>query len=59
MTDITLILRKPSRLAELVRRLRDWLNEPAYVEDRCPTFSPRDWADLPVHHPIRDDRDDR
>ena len=59
MTDTTLSLRKPSRLAELVRRLRAWLDEPVYVEVPGPILSPREWADLPVHHPIRDDRDGR
>jgi hypothetical protein len=59
MTDTTFVLRKPSRVAELIHRLRAWLNEPVFAEDRTPTFSPRDWADLPVHHPIREDKDGR
>ena len=58
MTDLALTARQPSVFAKLLRRLIDWLNEPV-ASDMAPQFSPREWADLPVHHPIRDGRDAR
>jgi hypothetical protein len=58
MTDFTPTARQPGLFAKLMQRLMDWLNEPV-ASDMSPHFSPRDWADLPVHHPIRDDRDAR
>ena len=61
MTDLALtITRQPSLFAVLLRRLIVWLNEAAYVDAAVSSqFSPREWADLPIHHPIRDGRDDR
>jgi hypothetical protein len=58
MTDLALTARQPSLFAKLFRRVIDWLNEPV-ASDMPLQFSPRDWADLPVHHPIRDGRDGR
>jgi hypothetical protein len=58
MTDLTLATRKPGFIARLVRRFLDWMAEE--VEADAPLqLSPRDWADLPTHHPIRDDMDGR
>ncbi len=62
MTDLTLAAGKFGFLAQLICRLRDWLNEPVHVEAEIEApvhFSRSDWADLPVHHPIRDDRGGR
>ena len=59
MTDIVLAARQPGRIARLVVRLCNWLAEEVVVERPAEPFTPRDWADLPVHHPIRDDRDGR
>ena len=58
MTDLSLIAHKPSFIATLIRRLIDWLNEPV-AADAPLQLSSSDWADLPVHHPIRDDRGGR
>ena len=58
MTDLAGIVRKPNRVASLVRRFLDWMSEE--VDAQAPMqLNLRDWADLPVHHPIRDDRDGR
>ncbi len=52
MTDLALTIRQPSLFAKLLRCLIDWLNEP--VAGYTPLqLSSRDWADMPVHHPIR------
>ena len=59
ITDAALALQNPGLFAMLWRRLHDWLSEPAYADEPTPRFSSREWADLPVHHPIRDDRGDR
>ena len=58
MTDLAGIVRKPNRVASLVRRFLDWMSEEVYAQApmQC---NLRDWADLPVHHPIRDDRGGR
>ncbi len=58
MTDLALTTRQPSLFAKLIRRLIDWLNEPV-AADAPLQFSRADWADLPTHHPIRDDRGGR
>jgi hypothetical protein len=55
MTDIAITHRKPT-IADAIReafvRLRDWLNEGVYAEPMPPEFAFRDWADLPVYHPV-------
>ena len=58
MTDVAFITRQPSLFETLVRRLIDWMNEPV-VADTPLQFSSSDWADLPVHHPIRDGKGGR
>jgi len=58
MTDLSLIAHKPGLIAILIRRLIDWLNEPV-AADMPLQFSRAEWADLPVHHPIRDDKGGR
>jgi hypothetical protein len=57
MTDVTLSAYRPGLIPTLLRRLCDWLAEEIYVEERPGQgFTAREWADLPVHHPTRDDR---
>jgi hypothetical protein len=58
MTDLTLTVRKPGVLGSLVRRFRDWMSEEVGAEAPL-QFSREEWADLPTHHPIRDDRGGR
>lgn len=58
MTDLILASRKPGVVAGLVRRFLDWMSEEVGAEALL-QFSPEEWADLPVHHPIRDDKDAR
>lgn len=58
MTDLTLTARHPSVLARLARRFFDWMSEEVGAETPL-QFSREEWADLPTHHPIRDDRGDR
>ena len=59
MTDTVLAARRPGLFARLFVRLRNWLAEEVYVDGAPREFSRRDWADLPIHHPIRDDRGGR
>jgi hypothetical protein len=59
------IVASPSKpgLRDFVRRqlgrLVDWLNEEVAGGPVVDPFTARDWADLPVHHPVatRGDRD--
>jgi hypothetical protein len=60
MTDIALSAHRPGLIATLVRRFCDWMAEEVYVEEHSgQAFTARERADLPTHHPIRDDRDGR
>jgi len=43
-----------SRLIDLLRLALAWLNAPASAAPMEPDLSPRDWADLPPHHPRAD-----
>jgi hypothetical protein len=43
-----------SRLSDLLRFVIAWLNTPATPSPMEPDRSPRDWADLPPHHPKAD-----
>lgn len=57
MTEIAVTARKTTAahpIREALTRFIDWLNEPV-AADTLPQLSSRDWADLPSHHPIRDD----
>ncbi len=58
MTDLTATIRKPGIIAGLVRRFFDWMSEEVGA-DAPPQFSREEWADLPTHHPVRDDRQGR
>ena len=39
------------RLIELLRLAFAWLNAPVAAANLEPDLTPRDWADLPPHHP--------
>ena len=43
-----------TRLTALLRLVLSWLNAPTAPAAAEPEMSPRDWADLPTHHPLRD-----
>lgn len=61
MTDLALAARQPGLLATLLRRFLDWMAEEVCTETMpaAPSLGPREWADLPTHHAIRDDRGGR
>jgi len=43
-----------TRLIELLRLALAWLNAPVAVLAVEPDPTPRDWADMPPHHPRAD-----
>ncbi len=58
MTDLALTTRQPGFLIGLLQQLIDWLNEEVEPGPLRRLSTP-EWADLPVYHPIRDDRGGR
>lgn len=57
MTDIAFRTFRPGFLARLIGRFLAWMDEPVVLEPITYShFNGRDRADLPVHHPIGDDR---
>ena len=43
------------KMRELFKKLRDRSQSKPRARDWTSEFSPRDWADLPVYHPRRED----
>ena len=43
------------KMRELIKKLRDRSANKPRSRDWSMDWSPRDWADLPIHHPRRED----
>jgi len=43
------------KMRDLFKKLRERSPSKPRARDWTATMSPRDWADLPVHHPRRED----